>query len=367
MEDLGIDQKFLIPRQVKRLRDVAGTYTYFADRDVLLAKITPCFENGKLGIAAGLRNGVGFGSSEYVVFRASERLAPEWLYYYLSRQAFRVEGAGQMAGAVGHRRVAKDFIEHYPIPVPPVEEQQRIVAILDESFAAVATARANAERNLRNARELFDSYLSGVFAQRGDGWVERRFGAICGFVRGPFGGSLTKSMFVADGYAVYEQSHAISNQFTDVRYFIDERKFSEMRRFEVHPNDIVMSCAGTLGRTAIAPKGVRRGIINQALLKLTPGPEVIPQFVKYWMESDDFQSALNSGAAGAALQNVASVRILKDIRVPVPPLTEQHRVVNILGQASLETRRLEAVCRQKLSALDELKQSLLHHAFTGAL
>src|SRR4051794_18189751 len=84
MEDLGIGRKNLIPTQVKPLSEVVGSYTYFADDDVLLAKITPCFENGKLGIATGLSNGIGFGSSEYIVFRPNPSLDKNWLYYFLS-------------------------------------------------------------------------------------------------------------------------------------------------------------------------------------------------------------------------------------------------------------------------------------------
>ncbi len=144
MEDLGIDEKLLVPKRTRALADVAGSYTYFADGDVLLAKITPCFENGKLGIAANLTNGVGFGSSEYIVFRPSPALDKEWLYYYLSRETFRAEGAARMIGAVGHKRVAKEFIDAYPIPMPPLAEQQRIVGILDEAFDGIATAKANA-------------------------------------------------------------------------------------------------------------------------------------------------------------------------------------------------------------------------------
>jgi type I restriction enzyme, S subunit len=152
MEDMGINEKLVRPSQEKPLSAVQGSYTYFADGDVLLAKITPCFENGKLGIAEGLTNGVGFGSSEYIVFRPDKTISREWLYYYLSRETFRVEGAARMSGAVGHKRVAKEFIESYPIPVPPLPEQQRIVGILDEAFAGIATAEATAEKNLQNAQ-----------------------------------------------------------------------------------------------------------------------------------------------------------------------------------------------------------------------
>jgi len=85
MEDLGIGVKYLQPRRTRRLDDVSGSYTYFAEGDVLLAKITPCFENGKLGVARGLTNGVGFGSSEYIVLRPEPELNAEFLYYYLAR------------------------------------------------------------------------------------------------------------------------------------------------------------------------------------------------------------------------------------------------------------------------------------------
>jgi type I restriction enzyme S subunit len=144
------------------------------------------------------------------------------------------------------------------IPIPPLPEQRRIVGILDEAFDGIATAKANAEKNRQNARALFESHLQTVFTQRGEGWVETALGDVCGFVRGPFGGSLKKSIFVADGYAVYEQQHAIYDQFDDVRYFIDEAKFKEMKRFELLPSDLIMSCSGTMGRVAIVPKKIKR-------------------------------------------------------------------------------------------------------------
>ena len=166
MEDMSIDVKFVQATQTKPLSAVVGSYTYFADGDVLLAKITPCFENGKLGIADGLKNGIGFGSSEYFVFRPDATVSKEWLYYFLSRETFRVEGAARMTGAVGHKRVSKEFIEEYPIPVPPLAEQQRIVGLLDEAFEGLATAKANAEKNLQNARALFESHLHVEHAEK---------------------------------------------------------------------------------------------------------------------------------------------------------------------------------------------------------
>jgi hypothetical protein len=113
MEDMGVDEKYVHATRTKPLSAVEGSSTYFANGDILLAKITPCFENGKSGIATNLKNGIGFGSSEYIVFRPNETLDKEWLYYFLSRADFRVEGAARMSGAVGHKRVSKEFIEDY--------------------------------------------------------------------------------------------------------------------------------------------------------------------------------------------------------------------------------------------------------------
>jgi type I restriction enzyme S subunit len=178
---------------------------------------------------------------------------------------------------------------------------------------------------------------------------------------------LKKSIFVGDGYAVYEQQHAIYDQFDDVRYFIDEAKFKEMKRFELLPNDLIMSCSGTMGRVAIVPKDIKRGIINQALLKLTPTAKILNTFLKSWMESEAFQDALKEYSGGAAIQNVASVKILKEIRVPLPSVKEQERVVDELDALRAETQRLATLYERKLSALEALKKSLLHQAFTGAL
>ena len=253
------------------------------------------------------------------------------------------------------------------IPVPPLPEQRRIVGILDEAFEGIATAKANAEKNLQNARAVFESHLNAVFTQRGEGWVDTALGSVCKFVRGPFGGSLKKSIFVADGKAVYEQQHAIYDQFDDVRYFIDDAKFEEMKRFELLPNDLIMSCSGTMGRVAVVPAGIKRGIINQALLKLTPSTKLLTTFLKSWMESEAFQDALKEYSGGAAIQNVASVKILKEIQVPLPLVEQQECVVQKLDSLREESQRLESIYQQKLTALEELKKSLLHQAFTGAL
>jgi type I restriction enzyme, S subunit len=295
-----------------------------------------------------------------------KKLLPEFLSFFFQTSSYwKSIEAGSTGSAQGGFNATK--LGALPIPIPPLPEQQRIVSILDEAFDGIAAAKANAEKNLQNVRSLFERHLQSVFTRPVNGWTDTALGDICGFVRGPFGGSLKKSIFVAGGYAVYEQQHAIYDQFDDVRYFIDEAKFKEMKRFELLPNDLIMSCSGTMGRVAIVPKNIKRGVINQALLKLTPTAKILNTFLKAWMQSEAFQDALKEYSGGAAIQNVASVKVLKEIRIPLPSVNEQRRVVDELDALREETQRLESIYQQKLAALEELKKSLLQQAFSGAL
>lgn len=164
MENLGINQKYLHSTAKRNLDEVAGSYTYFANGDLLLAKITPCFENGKLGIAKDLVNGIGFGSSEYIVFRPDSSLNNEFLYYFLSRQSFRDEGAQQMLGAVGQKRVSKEFIENYPISVPMISKQKHIVSQLDTLLKETQHLETIYQRKFEELDALKQSLLHQAFA-----------------------------------------------------------------------------------------------------------------------------------------------------------------------------------------------------------
>jgi type I restriction enzyme S subunit len=294
----------------------------------------------------------------------NEQFLPEFIYYF-----FLNEKKTLVAKAAGNAQpnISQKKIKDTSIPVPPLAEQERIVGILDEAFEGIAAAAAQVEKNLHNARELFQSVLQSTFSQKGNDWVETTLGEVCGFVRGPFGGSLKKSFFKPDGFAVYEQQHAINDQFESIRYFIDEKKFDEMQRFELRYGDLIMSCSGTMGKVAIVPEGIKRGIINQALLKLTPNKELKGRYLKFWMESPNFQEEINNEAQGAAIKNVASVKILKGINLNLPALPTQQAIVEKLDALSEETKALESIYERKQSALAELKQSLLQKAFAGEL
>ncbi|MBU2848124.1 N-6 DNA methylase [Acidithiobacillus ferriphilus] len=141
MSDIGEHEMFFEPKETKQLDDVTTSYTYFKDGDVLLAKVTPCFENGKAGIAYGLRNGIGFGSSEFYVLRPTDTLLPEWVFMCAATPAFRAWATPQMTGTGGLQRVPRSVVESYQIPLPPLTTQQALVAEIEAEQVLVAANR----------------------------------------------------------------------------------------------------------------------------------------------------------------------------------------------------------------------------------
>ena len=142
MADINEYQMTFIPNQVKLFSEISSSYTYFEDNDVLLAKVTPCFENGKAGIARELSNGVGFGSSEFYVLRSNEKVLPEWIYFCVLHSNFRDNAIAQMTGTGGLQRVPRDYVENFQIPLPPLEMQKEIVAEIEGYQKVINGARA---------------------------------------------------------------------------------------------------------------------------------------------------------------------------------------------------------------------------------
>lgn len=154
-----------------------------------------------------------------------------------------------------------------------------------------------------------------------------KLGDIANLVRGPFGGSLKKEIFKSSGYKVYEQNDAIHGNLDSTRYFVDEEKFEEMKRFQVKPNDLIMSCSGTLGKISVIQRDSPAGIINQALLKITPKDDILPAFLKLILESISMKKVLLLNSQGGVIQNVVSVKQLANMEFPLPPIAIQKKIV----------------------------------------
>lgn len=295
--------------------------------------------------------------------RATERINQAYLFYYLLKIEKELVGN---AGAV-FNSINKTQIENLLVPLPPIATQQKIVAKLDAIFVEIEKATAAAEANANNAEALFQSYVTEVFESEKYDFKLVKFGTTASFVRGPFGGSLKKSIFVEKGYAVYEQQHAIYNQFSDIRYFIDETKFEEMKRFELKSGDLIMSCSGTMGKIAIVPEIVQQGVINQALLKISPSKNVMGEYIARLLSSKYFQDILTKLSGGAAIQNVPAVSVLKDIEVPVPSIKNQKLIIDIIDILESNKSIINNSYKSKSKELASLKQSILQKAFSGEL
>ena len=264
----------------------------------------------------------------------SSQLDKDFLYHILgSDQIFAQFERAATGGVVNN--LNSRLVRNVEIPLPPLEVQQEIVAEIE-----------GYQRVIDGARAVIDNYRPQIVVD--PEWPMVELGKVCDFKRGPFGGSLKKEIFVEEGYAVYEQNHAISQDFSSFRYFIDEKKYREMNGFSVHPNDIIMSCSGTMGRTAVVPEDAPLGIINQALLRLSATDRILTPFLKLWMDSTNFRQSIEDVAFGAAIRNVASVKVLKELTIPLPSTeTQKALVAEIEAEQSLVAANRELVERME--------------------
>ena len=259
--------------------------------------------------------------NEMWAYTSEDIVSVKFLYYVLKNniQTFRDAASGM--GSLP--QISLKVTEEFMLPVPPLEVQREIVHILD-SFTLL-TAELTAELTAR--KKQYEFYRDKLLTSNRN-IKTVKLGDVCTFVRGPFGGALKKEIFTTEGYAIYEQQHAIYRNL-DFKYYIDKNKFSELKRFAVNPGDMIVSCSGTIGRTFVIPKNAPEGVINQALLKLTPNEELNVFYLQYFFENT-ISKVLNGVARGGAIKNVPSVSELKLIELPLPSLTVQKKLVNVL-------------------------------------
>ena len=363
MECLGIDKKFFGSEKESVLENVYSKYVYFEDDDVVIAKITPCFENGKIGVASGLKNGIGFGSSEFIPFRCNDDLCPAFLYHFMDRDTFRNEGSRLMTGAVGHKRIPKDFYEEFSIPIPPLEEQERIVEVLDEAFAAIDRAKTNIERNLTNARELFQSRLNDIFSNPSEDWEVKPLGEISAIryghtdksnadFRGP---KFLRITDIQDG-VVYWESVPRCNPMTE----------QDWAKYELRKGDIVFARTGaTTGKSFLLPD-VEDAVFASYLIRVRLHQIDAAPFVSLFFESPEYWAVVAEGTTGSA-QGGFNAKKLSSLSIPIPPREVQAEIIEELSELRRNVRKLEDGYQAELNNLEELRQSILEQAFEGKL
>ncbi|WP_104725849.1 restriction endonuclease subunit S [Helicobacter felis] len=224
---------------------------------------------------------------------------------------------------------------------------------IEQILKTLATLKLELEPTDPKSEEL-KSLVQDLPNPPAEGWEMAKLGDICDFRRGPFGGSLKKEIFVKNGYKVYEQQHAIKNDFEIGNYFITQEKFDSMKSFEVIPNDLIVSCSGTIGKIAIVPSNAKQGIINQALLRLRlKNGRTNSKTLKIIL--DNLNNPFNERAHGVALKNVANIEVLKQIQIPLPPLEAQEQIMSVLTQIEQEIARLD----DEIASLEGKEQEIL--------
>lgn len=303
--------------------------------------------------------------------RSNGELDREFLYYQLLHLQPKIAGK---EGAV-FASINKSEITALPIVFAPLPEQQRIVGILDEAFDGIATAKANDEKNLQNARALFCSGFSAFTSDSEQkSWIKTKVRDIAeprkGSIRtGPFGSQLLHSEFVDDGIAVLGIDNAVANEFRwDKRRYITREKYQQLERYRVYPGDVLITIMGTCGRCAIVPDDIPEAINTKHLCCITLDPKkCLPEYLHaYFLYHPVAQEFLASQAKGSIMDGL-NMGIINELPLLVPSLERQREIVYCLKSLRSDTQRLESIYQKKLLALDELKKSLLDQAFTGQL
>jgi len=318
---------------------------------------------GKIGInQTGL---VFFLNQRVGKFIPSEKLNPQYLYYYLST---KVEEHLEKSAGSAQPNLSTEQIKGLELPVPPLQEQKRIVAILDEVFADIEQARAKTEQNLKNARELFESYLQQVFSQRGDGWEELTLGQATGGVfTGPFGSLLHKSDYIENGIPLVNPAHITSTGIEpDLRKTISSETAQRLSSYLMSEGDIVIGRRGEMGRCALITSEEDGYLCGTGSFLIKSSERVSSDYLVRYLRSSVGRARLEQVASGAVMLNLSNAE-LSNLSLYFPPINRQKEIIKTMGHISVQVESIVQVYQNKLTALDELKQSILQKAFSGEL
>ncbi|OYX61841.1 MAG: hypothetical protein B7Y89_11855 [Novosphingobium sp. 32-60-15] len=249
-----------------------------------------------------------------------------------------------------------------------LDEQRRIVAVLDKAFAGIATATANAQKNLTNARALFESVLDQIFEGDGSDWNAEPMNKVCIIGDGnhsskypknsemvPFGVPFLRSTNIQDG----------NISLNDVLY-ISPDKHRELKKGHLKTGDVLFTNRGEIGKVAIIGEDLDGANLNSQIAWLRCSDEIMPQYLFFYLQSGKMKKHYQQTQSGAALQQF-TIKMLQNVKVRFPPRFKQVRLVEKLEKSRNEIGKLEASYNQKLATFTELKQSLLQKAFAGEL
>lgn len=304
-------------------------------------------------------------SQDFVNWVCSDQLDPDYLKY-----VFIAEGDGLLRFASGavHQTIYFPEVKAFFICHPPPDEQRRIARNLDNMLGGIATVKANAERNLQNARALFESHLQSAFNKRGKGSVETTLGAAtAGLFTGPFGSLLHKSDYVQDGIPLVNPAHITETGIEpDLRKTVSTKTADRLKSYVMRKGDIVIGRRGEMGRCALVTEKEDGWLCGTGSFFIKPSDRCDPRYLVRFLRSQGCRERLERLAGGAVMPNLSNTA-LAGLTMTLPSVKQQEAVVNEIDSLTADTQRLSSAYERKLVALDELSRSLLHAAFTGQL
>ncbi|WP_416209787.1 restriction endonuclease subunit S [Nostoc sp. LEGE 06077] len=331
--------------------------------DILLTREAPMGEVGML-----VTDDYVFLGQRIVSYRTNpDYLDNKFLLYAFQSDDLQNQIKAYASGStVQHMRVPDT--KALQIPLPSLPEQKRIVAILDEAFEGIDRAIANAEKNLANSRELFESYLNAIFTQKNKRGEIFQLAEICEKKRVITYGVIKLGEHIDDGVPCLRTSN-VRWLYIDVNGIkrISPSLSADYKRTILKGGEVLVNVRGTLGGVAVTtPEMAGWNISREVALVPIDIKRVHSAYLAYWIGAKTNQQWLSGVQKGAAYTGI-NLEDLRTLPVVVPDLKEQERLINSIEEVHSVSQRLEAIYRQKIAALNELKQSILQKAFTGEL
>ncbi|MEM9078777.1 MAG: restriction endonuclease subunit S [Bacteroidota bacterium] len=366
--------------EIRRFHEVQkGSYTYFSEGDVIFAKVTPCMENGKIAVARGLKNNIGFGSSEFHVFRTAEVLLNIYLFYFIIQESFRRNAQHNMTGAVGLRRVPKNYLISHSFPLPPLPEQRAIVAKIEELFSDLDKGIADlkkAQEQLKVYRQAvlkkaFEGELTNPLLKHGTipmGWKKTIIKDVCenikvGIVIKP------KQYYSKDGKGIHAFRSANVKEFrvNDSNWvYFTEKGNNQNPRTKLKTGDVLIVRSGYPGTSCVVPPRFEGANAIDILIATPNYSKLSSEYLCAFNNSPLAKGLFNEGSRGVAQKHL-NVGVYGKLNILVPPLEEQRQIVREIQSRLSVCDQMEQSITESLEKAQALRQSILKKAFDGTL
>ena len=383
MERIGAGMTGRFTFEIQPWGKARKNHTQFADGDVAFAKISPCFENQKSMMVQGLMNGIGGGTTELIILRQAQ-MNQKYTFLLVSTEDFISRGKATYSGTVGQQRISMDFVKAYPVPVPPLAEQHRIVTRIESLFAKLDEAKEKTQAvvdgfELRKSAILHKAF-TGELTERWrkehgvglDSWETKRINEIA---KPRAGYAFDSKKFTNSGYQIIRMGNLYGGELdlsrNPVFISLDDVDETALKRALVNDGDILITLTGTKYKRdygyAVSILNPTNLLVNQRILCLTPCQGVEKNYILYYLRSNIFRDIFFSNETGGVNQGNVSSKFVESIEVKVPLLAEQHEMVTILNRMMDKEQQAKEAAEAVLAQIDTMKKAILARAFRGEL